>query len=162
MTQPFRPLIAWLMLVLLNALAPAPALGQARPAPDPALSPGVVRVLSADEIRGTAWGRDERHVTPAMKRRVFRAYGVTGVHDPSCGSPRCELDHVVPRSCGGADIEGNLFPQAAPWWHEKDLLEDYAARRVKDGTMTVEACQALFLAPADWRQGFRAVFGREP
>src|SRR5690348_3315788 len=120
------------MLLVLLLLAAAPAFGQARPAPDPALSPGVVRVLSAEAIRGTAWGRDERHVTPAMKRHVFAAYGVVGVHDPSCGEPRCELDHVVPRSCGGADDERNLFPQAAPWWHEKDLLEDYAARRVKE------------------------------
>jgi hypothetical protein len=152
--------LAAAILLLLAGLGPA--LGQARSAPDPALSPGVVRVLSADQVRATTWGKDERHVTPAMKAQVFRAYGVTGIHDASCGAPRCELDHVVPRSCGGADIEGNLFPQAAPFWHEKDLLEDYAARRVKDGTMTVEACQALFLAPADWRDAFREVFGREP
>lgn len=137
-------------------------LAQATAIPDSTVTPGVVRAITDDEIRATAWGKDARHVTPAMKREVFRRYHVSGVRDPSCGEPRCELDHLVPRACGGADDVNNLWPQAADYWHEKDLLEDYAARRVKHGEMTVEACQAMFLAPADWRDGFRTVFGREP
>jgi hypothetical protein len=150
--------VAALTLLLLTG----PAFGQAREAPDDALTPGVLRPLSDDEIRSTAWGKDARHITPAMKREVFRRYGVSGVHDPSCGAPRCEIDHRVPRACGGADDVDNLWVQAVPYWHEKDLFEDWAARRVKAGTLTPEACQAMFLAPADWRSGFRAVFGREP
>lgn len=152
------------LLAILCALycITGPAFGQAGAIPDPALTPGVVRAIPDEQIRDTSWGRDERHVTPAMRAMVFRAYHVTGIHDPSCGAPRCELDHVVPRSCGGADDERNLFPQAAPYWHEKDLLEDWAARRVKDGSMTVERCQAMFLAPADWRIAFSAVFGHAP
>jgi hypothetical protein len=87
-----------------------------------------------------------------MRREVYRRYHVSGVRDPSCGDPRCELGHRIPRSCGGADDVGNLWPQSTPYWHEKDLLEDYAARRVKEGAMSPEQCQALFLAPVDWRE----------
>lgn len=148
--------LAWLLLSVVGAFAQATAI------PDSTVTPGVVRAITDDEIRATAWGKDARHVTPAMKREVFRRYHVSGVHDPSCGEPRCELDHLVPRACGGADDVNNLWPQAADYWHEKDLFEDWAARRVKDGTLTVEACQAMFLAPADWRDGFRTVFGRDP
>lgn len=137
-------------------------LAQATAIPDNTVTPGVVRAITDAQIRHTAWGKDARHVTPAMKREVFRRYHVSGVRDPSCGEPRCELDHLVPRACGGADDVNNLWPQAAPYWHEKDLFEDWAARRVKDGTLTVEACQAMFLAPADWRDGFTRVFGRDP
>ena len=138
------------------------AFAQATAAPDDDLTPGVVRPITDAQIKATAWGKDARHVTPAMKAEVVRRYHVKGVKDASCGKPRCEVDHRVPRSCGGADDVENLWPQAVPYWHEKDLLEDWAARQVKAGKLTVEQCQAMFLAPADWRIGFRSVFGREP
>ena len=159
-TGRWRKQVAIVLLLVLTAAGSA--LGQARVAPDNTLTPGVLRALTDQQIRDTAWGRDRRHVTPAMRREVYRRYHVSGVRDPSCGDPRCELDHRVPRSCGGADDVGNLWPQSTPYWHEKDLLEDYAARQVKDGAMSPEQCQALFLAPADWRESFRRVFGREP
>lgn len=156
MTRAFALAICALLYSGVQAFAQAAAI------PDSTATPGVVRAITDDEIRSTAWGKDARHVTPAMKREVFRRYHVSGVHDPSCGAPRCELDHLVPRACGGADDVNNLWPQAVPYWHEKDLLEDTLARQVKAGTLSVEACQAYFLAPADWRDGFMAVFGREP
>lgn len=150
-------------LALVFLLIAGPALGQARDTPDDDLTPGVARSdISDTQIRHTAWGKDRRHVTPAMKAEVFRRYHVTGDKDPSCGKPRCEIDHRTPRACGGADDVDNLWMQAAPYWHEKDLLEDYAARQVKAGKLTVEQCQAMFMAPADWRIGFEAIFQRKP
>jgi hypothetical protein len=157
-----RLVVVVLLPVLVLLLITGAAFAQAVAAPDPALTPGVLRSISDEAIRATTWGTDPRHVTAAMRAEVYRRYDVTGVHDPSCGAPRCELDHLVPRACGGADDADNLFPQAAPYWHEKDLLEDYAARQVKDGTMTVEQCQAMFLPPADWRDSFEKVFGHPP
>jgi hypothetical protein len=43
--------------VLLLPVAAGPALGQARAAPDDALTPGVLRACTDEQIRGTAWGR---------------------------------------------------------------------------------------------------------
>jgi hypothetical protein len=158
-----KRLLDYTIAALVLTFMSTAALAQAVPVPDDKLTPGVVRHdLSDAQIRARKWGKDRRAVTEAMKAAVFRDYHVGGDRDPSCGKPRCEVDHRVPRSCGGADDVRNLYPQSAPYWHEKDLVEDWAAKRVKAGTMTVAACQAMFLAPADWRDSYRKIFGKEP
>jgi hypothetical protein len=70
-----------------------------------------------------------------MKSSVFTSYGFTGNGDPRCASPmerrRCEIDHLVPRSIGGADDVRNLWPE--PYYNGtwtatiKDKLEARAA-----------------------------------
>lgn len=137
------------------------AWAQAAAVPDSAKTPGAVRSdLTLDQIRTTKWGRDRRHVTAAMRKEVLRRYGIASEHDPSCGIPRCELDHSIPRCLGGAVDVNNLYPQSAPWWRLKDQLEDYACRAVDRGTMTLDAARALFAR--DWRVSYAAVFGHPP
>lgn len=98
------------MIALLLALQIVIAL------PNPSVTPGMVRPLSKATICATAWGRDVRHVTLAMKRQAAANYGL------SWPTPyRVEIDHLIPRELGGADDARNLWPQ--PW---------EPARRVKD------------------------------
>jgi hypothetical protein len=46
-----------------------------------------------------------------MKRKVFKAYGLTGNGDGACvpdgHGRRCEVDHLISRELGGADEIGN-------------------------------------------------------
>ena len=47
--------------------------------PDLSKTPGVARAgLTKAKICSIKWGKDERHVTDAMKRQVFESYGFTG------------------------------------------------------------------------------------
>ncbi len=148
-------------LAIALILLAGPALGHpvgAQDTPDDTLTPGVVRTdLTDEQIRTTRWGLDRRAVTPAMKAEVFRRYHVTGDHDPSCGAERCEVDHRVPRSCGGADDVNNLWAQSSPSWHQKDRLEALLARQVKSGAITPAQCRAVFLG--DWRAAYARYFG---
>ena len=142
----------------MSALFLAAAL--AATAPDPTLTPGEWRTdLSREQICATHWGHDARHVSAAMKRKVFAAYGYArGNHDPRCP---CEIDHRVPRELGGADTLRNLWPQSYRGVmnaRDKDRLEDYAHHAVCDGSMALATARAWFMG--DWRVAYRRVWGQ--
>jgi len=45
-------------------------------------TPGAIRPeLTKEKICTTKWGKDERHVTAAMKKQVFELYGYSGYDD---------------------------------------------------------------------------------
>src|SRR5438876_12386198 len=67
--------------------------------PDLKITPAVYRKdLNQDQICNTKWGLDKRHVTPAMKKRVFELYGISHSRHSDF-----EVDHLVSRELGGAD-----------------------------------------------------------
>lgn len=143
--------MAWLegeiVIALLALLLLAPP--AVRPMP---VTPGLTRPLSRAAVCATKWGRDRRHVTEAMKRRVFAAYGI-----PLSQRSRFEVDHLIPRELGGADDERNLWPQpytGALNAHMKDRLENALHRQVCAGTLTLEHAQQAIRI--DWV----AAFGR--
>jgi hypothetical protein len=121
------------ILTLLAVLAVGPL------KPDPTLTPGVLRELTLQQVCGTRWGKDRRHVTEAMKRDVFRRYGV-----PLAKRALYEVDHYEPRELGGADVLENLWPQ--PWngtrgAHAKDREENRLHRAVCAGTLSLKDAQ---------------------
>ena len=63
-----------------------PAFAQVLPLlPNHMLTPGVARTdLTLKKICTTKWGKDARHVTAAMKRQAFAAYGLSGNKDRDC------------------------------------------------------------------------------
>jgi hypothetical protein len=69
-----------------------------------------------------------RDVSEAVKRKVYRSYGIT--HHPR---GTYEVDHLIPLELGGSNSIANLFPEAArprPGFHEKDQVENAAHDRV--------------------------------
>ncbi len=104
--------------------------------PNPAHTPGLARPLTRDQVCGTRWGRDRRHVTPAMRRQVFTAYGIAWRLHRSY-----EVDHLIPRELGGADDIANLWPQ--PWEdaHRKDHEENRLHQAVCAGAIALDAAQ---------------------
>jgi HNH endonuclease len=119
---------------------------------------GMVRPITKQEVCSTHWGRDARHVTAAMKRQVFRDAGYPlGNKDPRCA---CEVDHIVPRSIGGADDVSNLQIQQyfGPWnAHMKDRLEVLAHKDVCAGSLSIHDAQQWFLG--DWKAEYIKHYG---
>jgi hypothetical protein len=149
-------IIAVMAIGLLLVLSPAWA--GALPAPDDQLTPGATRTGSPHAKRPP--------IPMAVIREVARRYGIAlaprdkfGVHDVSCGRPRCELDHRIPFGCLGATTADNLSYQTAAAYPRKDRLEHHAERQVALGKMTVADCQKMFTAPSDWRDRYREIFG---
>jgi len=68
----------------------------------------------------------------------------------------------VPLCLGGADSVSNRWPEPrrGTWSaYVKDELEGYACRAVCAGRLNLDEAQGWFLAPADWRDAYRRIFG---
>jgi hypothetical protein len=158
------------MIRILAALLLFAAPALAGDLPDPGLTPGVARTdLTLAQICSTKWGRDARAVTAAMKRQVFKAYGLTGNKDLACvpdaHGRRCEVDHLISRELGGADDVKNLWPQACgstPWNAvRKDRVENRLHVEVCAGRLTLRHAQEDIRT--DWTAAYtRTIAGALP
>src|SRR3954466_4681142 len=101
--------------------------------PDLDKTPGKGRAdITKARICEVKWGKDERHVSQTMKDQVFALYGFSGNTDrrcvPDARGRRCEVDHLISRELGGADVLENLWPEAygtSPYnAQKKDTLEN--------------------------------------
>lgn len=137
------------IIALLAMLAAPSTHGHDLTLPDLNLTPGVSTMMGKDEICAKSWGRDARHVTVAMKRKVFERYGLKGNTDRACKRDahgrRCEIDHLISRELGGADDILNLWPQpygTEPWnASRKDRVENRLHKEVCAGRITLEDAQ---------------------
>lgn len=132
--------------------------------PDLHKTPGSYRAgLSKAKICSIKWGKDERHVTAAMKKQAFALYGYTGNDDPRCvpaGKRHCEIDHLISRELGGADEVINLWPQAygtSPWNAVlKDKLENRLHKEMCAGAITLKQARGMLVA--DWREAYKKYY----
>jgi hypothetical protein len=157
-----RTIAAVSLALLLLAIAPAAA--RDLTIPDPELTPGVATDATLETICGTKWGKDVRHVTPAMKRERFTAYGIQckplfkGSRLQACG--KWEIDHCISRELGGADDVRNLWPQSySGGWNarDKDRLENELHKRLCHGELSLADAQKRICG--DWRDAYREIFG---
>src|SRR5947209_1087765 len=106
-----------LSLALVTAALAGPATADGWPSsPKHNLTPGKTVNISLTKVCTTGWGTDARHVTEAMKQQVIDAYSFDVSNCPKSHLKgklvrRVEIDHLVPRSLGGADDVDNLWPQ---------------------------------------------------
>jgi len=129
------------------------------------ITPGSVRAgLSKTKICTIKWGKDQRHVTEAMKRQVFALYGYSGNDDPRCvpaGKRHCEIDHLISRELGGADEVSNLWPQAygtSPWNAVlKDKLENRLHKEMCAGKIPLKKARDMLVN--DWREAYKKYYG---
>ncbi len=141
------------LVLLTMAAAPPPN------TPMPSTSPGDVRTdLTQRQICATRWGSDRRHVTEAMKRDVFRAYGYPdGNADSRCP---CEVDHIISRELGGADTVQNLMIQSYRGdcnARDKDRVENALAAQMCRGGISLWAAQQQVY---DWIPTYQRLFGK--
>lgn len=167
--------LAFAAIVLLLGLC---RVASAQTEPDHTKTPGVATELTARQICSTKWllrskGVDDavvtvhskRGVSKSMKARVFALYGIsckTGKASetvPSCRS--WEIDHLIPRSIGGADNERNLWPQVmdGPMGARiKDVLEHKIKRDVCAGRLDLKQAQQDIAA--DWQAMYRKMYSK--
>lgn len=126
----------------------------------PGCTPGAAATSDHADITSTAGGTySQRHrlsQTPEIKRQVLERYGV-----PWADRSQYEDDHDLPLCAGGSDAIENRWPQqlTGEWnAHDKDRLESESCLAIRQGRITVAEAQARFLAPADWRVSYCAVF----
>lgn len=125
-----RTLLALLLLA-------APAIAQRPPMPNPKLTPGLASLSDPHAICSTKWGKDERHVTPKMKRQICAEYRAK-----NCPGKGWEIDHLVSRELGGADDARNLWAQPAPSYHQKDVLENLLHRKLCARQISLEQARS--------------------
>ncbi|HUX91741.1 MAG TPA: hypothetical protein VMV48_13740 [Gallionellaceae bacterium] len=133
--------------------------------PDINKTPGAVRSgLTKAKICSIKWGRDERHVTASMKQLVFELYGYSGYDDSHCvpaGKRTCEIDHLISRELGGADVVENLWPQAygtSPWNAVlKDKLENRLHKEMCANKISLKKARNMLVN--DWRKAYMIYYG---
>lgn len=123
--------------------------------PDPALTPGSVAAVDTAALCHGWSAAHPRHVTAAMKRRVYAAYHATR-HAGTC----CEVDHLIPRELGGADTVANLWPEPYPDAYRKDSVENWTHAQVCRGQLDVQFAQRVFAQ--DWTQLYHAMHRAGP
>ena len=165
-------------LALLLLVPSASALAQNWPTlPDHSLTPGKTRNISLATICNTTWGSDARAVTAKMKSDVIANYGFNVNKCPFTMYKgkrlhRLEIDHLVPRSLGGADDEANLWPECyepvkpnksdqADGAHKKDRLEIELHRRICDGGTTAMLKQYQQQFKSNWLSLYHKIYGDE-
>jgi len=111
--------------------------------PDPAVTPGQAVPMDVATLCATKWGLDARHVTERMKAQTYADYGAVK-RKGLC----CEVDHLVSRELGGADVQDNLWPQ--PWRQArmKDRVENWLHREVCAGRRSLATAQRAIAR--DW------------
>jgi hypothetical protein len=163
-----------LLALLLDGASGAPPAATQPLRPDPKLTPGVrnaeiaqanvktticVPGFTSKERKGeveTAAG--DKGVTDSEKNAVYASYGIT-----SRKPKEFEIDHLISLELGGANGQGNLWPQAYtrndgnPFnAHAKDTLENRLNKLVCAGTLTLAAAQSCIAD--DWIACHKRIF----
>jgi hypothetical protein len=130
--------------------------------PDPRCTPGSKNPdLTEEVLRNPAFRtgcvRDSA-TSETDKSAMYARYGVARPPDNRGVKQICELDHLVSLELGGADTLDNIWPQCGPskvvlrerYFKVKDEVENYLARRVREGSMRLIDAQRGIAN--DWTQ----------
>ena len=116
--------------------------------PDPACTPGAIfTTASVGRICTPGYSRSVRNVPASLKRSVYAEYGIKS---HTTGS--YEVDHLVSLELGGDNSIANLWPEIAPGFHEKDVIENHLHDAVCTGRLGLRAAQRQIAR--DWRRTF--------
>lgn len=125
-----------------------------RSKPKKRVTPGAVLSVTLQELCTPGYSDGVRHVTSAMKRKVFQRYGIV---NPKKG--QYEIDHLISLELGGSNAITNLWPQPynATWGaHQKDQLENELHDLVCSGQMDLATAQQTIAN--DWIAAYKSVF----
>ena len=123
------------------------------PIPDPRCTPGAINpTVSLDVLNAPGFRTRcirNRVTTEREKAVTYRWYALAHPRHNRGHSQICELDHLVPLELGGADTLDNIWPECGPadgpFWKRdfkrKDLVENYLAKRVRDGKLSLWQAQ---------------------
>jgi hypothetical protein len=126
--------------------------------PDRACSPGAYEgtrtaAVLCDKAFHTG---DVRAVSDGLKHEVEVEYGL----EPKRYGNTLEIDHIISLELGGSNDIANLYPELAPGYHVKDVLENRLHALVCAGKMTLHSAQSHLAA--NWVKLYTKVFGKAP
>ncbi len=108
--------------------------------PNPALTPGVARHASLEQVCSLSHEEVVMPVSRTERERVFAEYGISSAH-----SDQYEVDYLITPGLGGDDDIRNLWPepyQPAKWnAHMKDALEERLHEMVCSHQLDLSAAQ---------------------
>ena len=126
--------------------------------PVAAFTPGLARVVSTEELCGSA-SRPMPRISSALQMQVLRDYGMEHV------SPaEYELDYLITPELGGLADRRNLWPE--PYglrsWnaHAKDVLENRLPQLVCSGEIDIATAQREIAS--NWIDAYRKYLTSEP
>jgi hypothetical protein len=132
------------------------------PLPDPNCTPGAINpTLTAKVLRNpdfrTSCVRDNA-TSASQKAQTYGLYQIAHPANNKGVMQICELDHLISLELGGADTLDNIWPQCGPtrvilrarFFKKKDAVENYLAKRVKEGSMNLKDAQQAIAS--DWTQ----------
>jgi hypothetical protein len=99
---------------------------------------------------------DVRAVSDGLKHQVEVEYGL----EPKGYGRALEIDHIVSLELGGSNDIANLYPELAPGYHVKDVLENRLHKLVCAGTMTLHSAQSHIAA--NWEKLYTRIFEQAP
>lgn len=123
--------------------------------PDPTCSPGLATTDAKSAICTSGYATKHRDVPLAEWDSIFTEYGVT-----KHSAATYEIDHIIPLELGGSNDPKNLFPESAPGYHAKDVLENTLHADVCDGSVSLAAAQHAIAT--DWTAAYRTYVGGNP
>jgi hypothetical protein len=143
--------------------------------PDHNLTPGKTVLITLAKLCTTKWGTDARKVTAAMKQQVIDEYNFDVKNCPRSNLNhalvrRVEIDHLIPRSLGGADHVDNLWPQCYELTkdnksqqedgaHKKDRLELALSARLCNKPSKALLVRYQNKIKNDWLALYHELFG---
>ena len=141
------------------------------------LTHGKTREISLTKLCTTNWGTDQRFVSDAMKQQVIDAYHFDVSNCPKSHLKgklvrRVEIDHLIPRSLGGADDVDNLWPECYALTkadkskqeygaHKKDRLEQGLSTKLCKNPSKALLQQYQDAFKTDWLALYRSVYGNK-
>jgi esterase/lipase superfamily enzyme len=129
------------------------------PIPDPSCTPGGINsTVTLDVLRSHTFKKSCLTKTDTPSVSPYDWYKITPPNNNKGRNQTCELDHLVPLELGGTDTLDNIWPQCGPpgvalsqrYFKQKDLVEKYLLRTVKEGKLTLADAQRGIAT--DWTQ----------
>lgn len=121
--------------------------------PDPNCTPGAINPTLTDTVLKdpafrTGCVRNDA-TSESQKTGTYKWYHAKHPRKNQGSTQTCELDHLVPLYLGGGDTLDNIWPQCGPpgvnlddrYFKEKDKVEYYLGRMVRDGSMDLATAQ---------------------
>ncbi len=129
--------------------------GTVRAIPDPRLTPGAARAVSASDVCTVSYSDDAQLLPASIQQRVLQEYGMAGAQ-----AQGYELDYLISPQLGGTDDIRNLWPEpeSSTAWNAgaKDALESRLHQLVCQGKINVATAQRDLAT--DWISAYKRYF----
>jgi len=131
------------------------AFSQMSPVPNRSLTPGVARIVSANDVCSMAHEEVVGEVSPLLREKVLREYGIVNAHPGEY-----EIDYLIAPGLGGEEDIHNLWPESyqSPTWNArvKDALEEHLHEMVCAGQVDLSTAQRDIAT--DWIAAYKKYF----